>query len=90
MCSEEECYKTGGITSVTKLTICYQPIFYCQGLIVTPTFPLEDERIDLSLYITFNTCSLICSSSSFIITTIFCISAWLLFEPVVLISRPIS
>ena len=27
-------------------------------------------------YITFNTCSLICSSSSFICTTMFCICAW--------------
>ena len=36
------------------------------------------------------TCSLICSNSSFIWTTIFCISAWLLFDPSVLISRPIS
>ena len=41
-------------------------------------------------YITFSTCSLICSSSSFILTTMFCISAWLDLEPVVLISRPIS
>lgn len=75
MFSEEECYKTGGITSVTKLQYATSQLFYCEGLIVTPTFPFEDERIDLSLYITFNTCSLICSSSSFIITTIFCISA---------------
>lgn len=36
------------------------------------------------------TCSLICSSSSFIRTTIFCICAWLALEPMVLISRPIS
>ena len=35
-------------------------------------------------------CSLIFSSSSFISTTSFCISTWLAFEPVVLISRPIS
>ena len=41
-------------------------------------------------YITFSTCSLICSSSSFICTTIFCISAWLDLLPSVLISRPIS
>ena len=41
-------------------------------------------------YSAFSTCSLICSSSSFICTTMFCISAWFDFEPVVLISRPIS
>ena len=41
-------------------------------------------------YITLSTCSLICSSSSFIFTTMFCISARLLLLPVVLISRPIS
>lgn len=41
-------------------------------------------------YKALSTCSLICSSSSFIMTTIFCISAWLLLDPVVLISRPIS
>lgn len=41
-------------------------------------------------YITFSTCSLICSSSSFICTTIFCISAWFDLLPSVLISRPIS
>ena len=41
-------------------------------------------------YSALSTCSLICSSSSFIFTTMFCISAWLLLEPVVLISRPIS
>ena len=41
-------------------------------------------------YRALRTCSLICSNSSFIFTTMFCISAWLLLEPVVLISRPIS
>src|SRR5690554_304478 len=43
-----------------------------------------------SPYKTFKTCSLICSKSSFIKTTIFCISLWLDLEPKVLISRPIS
>lgn len=41
-------------------------------------------------YNALSTCSFICSSSSFICTTMFCISAWLDFEPVVFISRPIS
>ncbi len=41
-------------------------------------------------YMTFSTCSFICSSSSFMRTTMFCISARLLLLPVVLISRPIS
>ena len=41
-------------------------------------------------YITLSTCSLICSSSSFIWTTIFCISAWFDLLPNVLISLPIS
>ena len=41
-------------------------------------------------YSALSTCSLICSSSSFMRTTMFCISAWFDFEPVVLISRPIS
>ena len=36
-------------------------------------------------YMTLSTCSLICSSSSFMRTTMFCISATLLLEPVVLI-----
>ena len=39
-------------------------------------------------YITLRTCSLICSSSSFIFTTIICISAWFDLEPNVFISRP--
>ena len=35
----------------------------------------DDEFTSLFHYITFSTCSLICSNSSFICTTIFCISA---------------
>ena len=42
------------------------------------------------LYRTFNTCSLICSRSSFISTTIFCISLLFDFEPRVFTSLPIS
>ena len=57
----------------------------------TPLLWRGRGRPPLSLFhSTFSTCSLICSSSSFIMTTMFCISAWLLLLPVVLISRPIS
>ena len=56
--------------------------------------PLEDpsfrEGEGWVVYMTLSTCSLICSSSSFILTTMFCISAMLDLLPVVLISRPIS
>lgn len=41
-------------------------------------------------YSTLSDCSLIFSSSSFIRTTSFCMSAWLDLDPIVLISRPIS
>ncbi len=41
-------------------------------------------------YNTFSTCSFICSSSSFIRTTSFCISLWFDLEPRVFTSRPIS
>ena len=51
---------------------------------------LEGAGGEAVFYSALSTCSLICSSSSFIFTTMFCISAWLLLEPVVLISRPIS
>ena len=47
-------------------------------------------EVGWGFYSALSTCSLICSNSSFIWTTMFCISAWLDFEPVVLISRPIS
>jgi len=50
----------------------------------------KDYKANKLFYRAFNTCSLICSNSSFILTTIFCISAWLLLEPVVFISLPIS
>lgn len=48
------------------------------------------ENVFSNGYSTLSTCSFICSSSSFIFTTMRCISALLLFEPSVLISRPIS
>ena len=71
--------------------------FMSQLMMVDFPVPLGAENmISLPLiflftsYSALSTCSLICSSSSFIFTTIFCISAWFDFEPVVLISRPIS
>ena len=53
-------------------------------------FSLFFVLCSIPTYKTFNTCSLICSSSSFISTTIFCISLWFDFEPSVFTSLPIS
>jgi len=52
--------------------------------------PFPDSRHEVACYRMLFSCSLIFSSSSFIITTCFCISASLALEPMVLISRPIS
>ena len=50
----------------------------------------QQGQDSLHNYRMLSDCSLIFSSSSFILTTHFCISAWLALEPRVLISRPIS
>ena len=50
-------------------------ILVCFNFMLKQTYHKFMQRPEPVPYITFRTCSLICSSSSFICTTIFCISA---------------